>query len=331
MAVELKALVINVWSGLAYKGIGRMRSHETSDMREQRFQALVSELTRLQPDLIGLNEANPLPHYVTRLSNELGYDNLWHMGVSGLRLGPWGVPVNLREGDAILARHGLGLSSVSQRKLMGTGFVHKHASLHISDLTQAVLGRVRVEGRDVFVAVTHWHLTPRFQDAEHLLEELRRTYGYSERACRKARCRYARDQEQKRQEAMRLVAWLRRHVPRQAPLLVMGDFNARPDWPEMALVRASGLRDVLPAEDHYTWDPLANDNLLRYQPLPAEQRFVCPYHHLRMLFEKEPRRIDYILVNDHIDVMHAEICMHTRHQGVHASDHFGVLCRVRIR
>jgi len=60
-------------------------------------------LKELSPDIIAVNEANKLPGYARSLSKELDYDQIHHIGLGGLRIGPIGLPVYLREGDVLLA------------------------------------------------------------------------------------------------------------------------------------------------------------------------------------------------------------------------------------
>lgn len=329
MPAELGLMTINVWSGLTYRGMRTMGAYEPPVRSEQRFQALVAEIERLRPDIIGINEANPLPQYAERLARATGYDCIWRMGVSGLRLGRWGVPVNLREGDAILARKGLGLRAAGGAKLGGFGFVGRHCSLHTGDLTQVVLGKLTAAGQDIYTAVTHWHLAPRFANDAAVLSELQDRYGYSAREYRQAKLRLARDKSWKTGETLRMAAWLRQKVPQGVPLIVMGDFNAAPDWPEMRHIIGQGLSDAGPL-GAYTWDPGHNGNLRQFYPRDMHQRFDTMAAHLKALFESVPQRIDYILVNQRCAVLASELCARNAEQGPHPSDHFGVYARVRI-
>ena len=100
----LRILDINVWSGLNYKGILKMGEYETAATREKRYQALCSQIKKLDPDIIGINEANKLPKYAERLAKDIGYAAFYHIGVGGVRLGAIGLPWNLREGDVILTK-----------------------------------------------------------------------------------------------------------------------------------------------------------------------------------------------------------------------------------
>ena len=68
----LRVVDINVWSGLDYQGALSMGEYETDDRREARYRALLAGLRALDPDVIGVHEANPIPRYVERLARDLG-------------------------------------------------------------------------------------------------------------------------------------------------------------------------------------------------------------------------------------------------------------------
>ena len=92
----LKVLDINVWSGLDYIGTLTMGEYESAAVREKRFQALVQQIKALDPDIIGVHEANKVPAYARRLAAETGCVAFQHVGVGGVRLGMLGLPWNLR-------------------------------------------------------------------------------------------------------------------------------------------------------------------------------------------------------------------------------------------
>jgi len=100
----LKVLDINVWSGLDYIGTLTMGEYESDAVREKRYLALVKQIKELDPDVIGVHEANKIPGYAKRLGTDIGCKVFQHVGVGGVRLGPVGLPWNLREGDAILVK-----------------------------------------------------------------------------------------------------------------------------------------------------------------------------------------------------------------------------------
>ena len=152
----LKVLDINVWSGLDYTGYLTMGAYEDKTVREKRYQALVQQIKALDPDLIGVHEANKLPRYAKRLAADLGCRAFYHVGVGGVRLGPVGLPWNLREGDAILAKPGLNPEWVGRRQLSG-GYVGRWATFHFEDATQVIGIRLTLNGQAIHVYATHWH------------------------------------------------------------------------------------------------------------------------------------------------------------------------------
>ena len=94
---SLRILDINVWSGLDYKGYIKMGEYETESVREKRYQALLTQIKQLDPDIIGIHEANKLPYYAKILAETIGYNVFYHVGVAGIRLGSIGLPWNLQK------------------------------------------------------------------------------------------------------------------------------------------------------------------------------------------------------------------------------------------
>ena len=161
-ANTVKLMTINVWSGLDYIGTFKMGEYESTQIREKRYQALLKEIARLNPDIIAINEANFLPEYVRRLAGDLQYDCIYHVGVAGLKIGRIGIPINLKEGDAILARKELQLQMAGHKQLSGGGIITNHFSFHTEDATQVLVGKIIVNGKPVYIAFTHWHASPLF-------------------------------------------------------------------------------------------------------------------------------------------------------------------------
>ncbi len=327
----LKAMTLNAWSGLTYRGLLRMGYFEPEEARLNRFEGLVAEIERLKPDIIGINEANPLPCYCDELSRRTGYDSIWHMGVSGLRLGGFGIPVNLREGDVVLAKKGLGLEFIGRIKLAGPGIVRQGFSVHTGDLTQAILCRISMEGKDVYVCTTHWHATLG-PDSIERAGLLKRTYGYSGKELGRVIKTINRDISWKMREARGTIKLLTKKVPAGSPVILMGDLNAEPDRPDLECLRLNGFHEAIPGGPGFTWDPEANANLIKYYPENLDKRFDSLYDHLRAVYEKTFRRtIDYIMVNGYAELLDSRPCANETFKGGHISDHFGVIANIVIR
>ncbi len=334
---EISALTINAWSGLNYRGVWRMGCHETAARREERYRALVAEIMARRPDVIAVNEANPLPGYARRLAGDTGYDCIWHMGVSGIRLGRIGIPVNLREGDMILAKPGLSLRMLGRRKLYGPGFVSNGASIHTGDLTQVLLGSIAVSGERINIAATHLHLAMPHNAASLLsMGEMCGRQRYSRRAIEEAFVRLQREHEARMKECDRLIRWLRSSVPPESPLLLMGDFNAEPDSLLMRKILDAGFHDAFRAAENtpgHTWDAENNSHIRRYYVPRVQEPHEDLYRHALEGYELKSRRIDYILCNGLISessVLGCGLCLNSEEYGVQPSDHFGVFARIAL-
>lgn len=333
---DLRVMTINVWSGLDYKGNLKMGEYESPETRELRFQALLAEIGSLKPDVIGVNEANFLPDYVERLAAKLGFDYIYHVGVSGARLGRVGLPWNLREGDAILARKGLGLTLVGREQLSG-GPVGNFASFHTTDATQVLVGRIRFKGKDIYIADTHWHAwPPDTKENRELLKKLKEKMNYSGEQYKEALESLEKDNAWRMDESRRMAAYLKKVVPKDAFLLVLGDFNSEADWPEMQSFRKNGYYDTFAAvskEKGYTWDPVANENQKKHYPVDLEKKQASLYDHLGSFNEKTARRIDFILARDNLSkgaVRESRVCAKDLYKGVHPSDHYGVFTVIKV-
>lgn len=333
----LKCMTINVWSGLDYIGTFKMGEYESPEIREKRYQALLKEIAKYNPDIIAINEANFLPYYVEKLAKDINYDYIYHVGVAGLKIGRYGIPVNLKEGDAILARKGLHLQEVGHKQLSGGGIITNYFSFHTEDATQVLIGRVIVNAKPVYVAVTHWHASP--MDTPHtrmLLKELQQKFGYTDAEYQDAIKKLEADNTWRKNESKLMAEYCKAIVPEHAPLIVMGDFNATVDMPEMQYFLQQGFQDTFVQHkiaDAYTWNPLKNLNIQKYYTIDTNKIFESLYTHVSKIHELEPKRIDYVIVNTSISpdkIINSKVCCDTIYDGIHVSDHFGVYAEIRI-
>ncbi len=329
----LTMMTFNAWSGLTYRGALRMEYFESAADRRARFLALAAEIRRASPDILGLSEANPLPSYARELSALTGMDAVHRMGVSGIRLGPVGIPANLREGDMMLARRELGLRRIGRAWLGGAGWVRNGWSFHTGDVTQALLCSVTVAGGEFFIAQVHLRHAPPMTDATFAaLDSLARRYAYSPRQHRAALETLRADTRRKEEEVLRLRNFLARAVPEGALLILMGDFNAEPSWPCMAPLFDAGYRVIAPAAGTNTWDGGRNEIIRRYYSEEAAARHASLYRHLLAVFDTESRMIDFILAAPTLTPERAVSsgpCL-TGDGGVALSDHYGVTATIAV-
>ena len=155
---SLKILTLNVWSGLDYLGTLSSGDYETPGRRESRTAELLRQVRELDPDVILLQEVNPAGRFARRLASALGYDFVRDIYLSGIKIGPFGIPTNLREGNATLAKPGLGLRKIATwRHSGGFGFSGGFLSFHFDEIVGSLVARITVHGRPLYLVNVHLH------------------------------------------------------------------------------------------------------------------------------------------------------------------------------
>lgn len=328
----MRFVTLNVWSGFNYRGKAKLGYFETEAARRHREELLIEGLKALDADVIFLNEVNPVPAQTGRLRRALKMDAVSHIGVSGVKIGRIGFPVNLREADVILARPDLKMKPLGRVHLAGRGFVSDFASFHTGNLTQAVAVELQTgEGRSFCAVVTHWLACPEWKGGTLDRTALaavasRRGFGMHEIAA--AVQRMENDRKLKRQEASRLLSFIDKTVPPDMPVVIGGDFNAGPDWESVQMIAAAGFSDLFAAAGEgkgFSWDPLRNLNIARYYGEEAERAKPHLYDTFHDIDELIPRRIDYLWARGFDRVESCRLCFDDVPEGdFPASDHFGV-------
>ena len=317
VAEPLKVVTINVWSGLDYIGSLKMGEYEPNEIREQRYQLLIDQLKSLDPDVIALNEANKLPHYGRRIARDLGYDMVFHVGLGGLRMGPLGLPLNLREGDVILVKKHLQLKNEGRKQLSG-GHVGNFFTCHFADATQIVAASIIVNGKKIYIFNTHWHAS-KFANRETLIPL---TDQYLEGSLDGEEFLKTIDEAVKGKiwrldEAGKTVEFIDK-IAGKNPVILMGDFNDLSHSEPIGLLLNAGFIDTYPAvndDPGYSWDEYLNSNIQKHylNDQPNEENI-------------RRDRIDYIFSKGKsLKIIRSEIVFNTIEKGLHPSDHFGMM------
>ncbi len=185
------------------------------------------------------------------------------MGLGGVRAGSVGLPWNLREGDAILARPALGLRSEGRRQLSG-GPVGSFFGFHFADATQVLAVSIGVNDARIFLFATHWHASPPdLPRTRALLDSLAGALGAGPDALRAAVAELEAGAAWRMEEAERTLGFIRQ-VAGEAPVVLMGDFNATTATAEIRSLLDAGFVDAhgaARAEPRPTWDPTRNLNI----------------------------------------------------------------------
>ena len=335
---RLRVLTINVWSGVDYRGVLRFGEYETAERRAERFHALVRQIKEIAPDVVFVQEANPVARYAARLAEALSFDQVHQVVNAGIKFGPFGLPANFKEGIAILARPSLRLQKHDVWKLSGPFGVHGDAiTIHLSEVVHSLVGRVFLNDTPVYLVNVHLVSSPP-DDAraaevlENMLDEGLLTSG----RVQVVRNRWQKRTERRMLEVQRLLERLAQ-LPSGSPVVVAGDFNADPDSPEIHyFLDAGGFVDSYGGSGETpmaTWDPTRNGNISRQTAhsdsiddgLDDHGRFGSRVGAILQ------RRIDYVLLSRHFnsdDVLRSAVAIDSAVDGLQASDHFGFLVEV---
>jgi len=340
---ELKVVTINVWSGLDYEGTLKMGEYESKEVRRGRYNLLVKELRLLNPDVVAINEANLLPRYARRLAKDLDMDRIHAVGLGGIHFGYIGIPVNFREGDAILAKKELKLKSLGRKRLSGGGIINNFMTFHLTDACQIIGGVIEFNGKDVYIFNTHTHASPPNEPwFMERLEGARAEGRLTDKGLRIAKKSVVEDQKWRMDEIKKLLKWVSEVVPRGRPVVLVGDFNAEIDTVEMRQVTDAGFIDTYTAANQnlkgYTWNPETNLNIIKYYDEKgartlSEAKGASPKKIADKLDDFIQKRLDFIFVSESIgaeSVVESAVVLDREEGGQHPSDHYGVMSVINI-
>jgi endonuclease/exonuclease/phosphatase family metal-dependent hydrolase len=336
-AGEIKIIDYNVWHGIDGKGTVRMGEYEPAAVREKRFNLLVAGLKEMNPDIVGIQEANRVRSYSKRLARAIDREAVWKVGNSGIKLFGLGLPVNFSEGLAILAKKEYKNELLGSKRLSGGGIQREYFSSHLAEVRYAIAARVYIENKPliVFNVHTHFGLIPDettrgkidgmiargelpYESKAALLKEIDEGHRWTE------------------SDILALLAFVKETVRKHNhPYIIMGDFNTTLKSEALRkLVAGLGLVDPWavrnPGKAGYTWDPTVNPNT-KHDGSPYMADGKTPKSGIDALeaeFDRTtPRRIDFILLSKHFrpeSIKSARLIFNEPVDGVFVSDHIGV-------
>jgi endonuclease/exonuclease/phosphatase family metal-dependent hydrolase len=320
---EIRILTINVWSGLTYRGFFKMGEYE--HYPEKRYELLLSEIRRLAPDVVTIQEANPLPRYAKRLAKDLDYEFIYHVALGGIRFGAFGIPTNMREGQAILVKKLWTIKELGRKRLSGGGIVTNWFSFHFHEITQTLLGRVVINGKPLYIYNVHLHEGPfKGPVLENVL--IRLSQEMTKEKVEKAKKAAEKDIERRRVEINNLTKFVEETLPPRMPAIMLGDFNTTVESGELEPLLSGGkwvdnFRFKNPKEEGVTWDPQYNPNYRSAETIKDPCSTLHAYH------GSHSYRIDFIFVNSDIPrdhILESRVVL-TTVDGFSPSDHYGVL------
>lgn len=351
-----KVLTYNAWHGLD-TGEFWVTATETPDQSDARLQFQVAQISSVQPDIVLLQEVNPLPvrasQYAQALADRgLQYDEVHQVDACGIRLrGETALIPGLNNGLVILAKHTLHLRKLIGLKLSGDlGGCDSASGMQFEELRYAVVGDITIPESGQHYLVTSTHLHSGIEAGAAFLETLENAYraGHLPQFP-EFQWEVQKDRLRRIGELDRLTRTLRqfRREGTYAGFAIGGDLNFESDFPEyeeatlLRLVDAHQLTagDIEP----FTADPRRN----RLIHVEEESAFPSPLQEIfkelppelagkaRSVYLTEarrPRRIDYLWMESFFPgycVTQELFGTETNDKGLPASDHYGVLTTFR--
>lgn len=270
---QIKVLTYNTLHGLEPSGL-TVKASESREARQARLDLQFRQLSLIQPDVMLLQEVNPLPEmaeqYVAAMKRGgLQYQAVHQVDACGVRLAP-GVAVvpGLNNGLAVLAKSPLVLRKVEGLKLSGGfGRCDDYIGFQTGELRYALIAEVENPdtGRKVLTVSLHLHsglernayFIQKIADAVKAGKARREDFEAIVTAMEQ-------DQDRRLGEIRLLVKEIPKLYATGAYLgvIVGGDFNFEPDDPEYRELERAGLKDTYamarPEAQVLTLDPQRN-------------------------------------------------------------------------
>lgn len=336
-AQSLRVATVNFWSGLDYQGAITMGEYEPDSTREHRLEILIQELKQAAPDIVALQESNPVHEVASRLAGELDYDYIYQRTNGGVKLGSIGLPFNMNEGLVLLAKKGLNLKLVDVWDLSKTfGAFGNIFSFHFQDQNIALVGSVVLDG--VEITLINTHITSAVPDDSLSRARLSALLGLQLVNAEQRESSFQRLRDEARKRAAETEALLAGLDQLQGkPFVLLGDFNATYESPEIQLLlQKEQLVDVARVRgmDLPTWDAQGNGNV-RYSLENKMNADVMDLGgSLGTWYDSLSRRIDYVFLSSSFspsDVGKVQLLLNRARNGLYASDHYGVMAEISLK
>ncbi len=334
----LRVATVNVWSGLDYQGTWTIGSFESPDEHERRVGRLIAGLREAAPDVLVLQEVNPVDALSQRIGAELGYDVVTQRVLAGIKAGPIGIPWNLNEGLAILARPWLELEFVDVIPLNPSfGAFGNVLSLHTTEQNAALIGSVRSpNGERILIVTIHLPASvPDMPSTRDRLNELCRRRGMSDSDIREWVSRMEHLDTERSRMLDRVLDELHDRFP-GIPAILLGDLNLPADAPDIARLSSHPeLTHVvdMSSDPIVTWDPVTNPLTRRSSSPTRDSGTRTPLEELSDLLDLQQSALDHIFVRHPIrqeDIVSVGPILTPAADGGVASDHYGLMTTIDI-
>ncbi len=336
---QLRMLTINAWSGLDYKGSFKMGEYELPEIRDARMLNLIKQIKLLAPDIIFLQEVNPIKELTKRIADSLSFDEIHQVCNAGIKIGNFGIPANLKEGISILAHPKLHLEYFKSWKLSGGfGLYGDFLSINLSESNFALAGKIEINGWPVYLINVHLSANVPLDSLIKIkYDTYCAKYNINEYEYSAAEEKWRWHNLMKKQEYKELIKIIKQYS-KQQHIIIAGDFNSsNRDIEHNYFIDELKLIDVdlsKNASKKYTWFPGKNGNIDYSISLKdADGNSLTGYDVISAIYDSIPRRIDFIYLNEKFkkeDIKLSKIVFDTTINNEYISDHFGVYSEINI-
>ena len=249
-----------------------VRQIETDEQYRARFTLRIKQLAEAQPDVILLQEVNPLPamahDYVEALAQQgLHYAEVHQVDACGLRLAPsLAILPGLNNGLVILAKAPLTIRKLDGLKLSGPiGGCGDYAGVQFGELRYALLAEVTAPATGMTYLVATMHLHSGIERDAKVLHELMEAHSqghlqYYDQLMAELKM----DEHRRQMELYTLTDALRQHQMhrRYDGIILGGDLNFEVESPEYQQLGRAGFTDTAQIATGMpmwnTYDPMGN-------------------------------------------------------------------------
>ncbi len=319
---RIRVLTYNTLHGLE---VGRytVRPGESEEEHASRLAIQIEQMAAAAPDLMLLQEVNPLPGralmYVDGLKKSgLDYDEVHQVDACGIRLiGNVAVVPGLNNGLVVLAKAPLRVRKLEGLKLSGgLGGCQDSTGVQFGELRYALIAEIENPATRRKVLAVSLHLHSGIERDEYFTQRI--VVGQlegripNEEESRKILAALAQDQERRLEELRTLVRKLRtlQTEGHYAGVVVGGDFNFEPDSPEYRALQEAGLKDTYVLARHtgelHSYNPQHNpiaqheevalpsalSSVVQAMPEAEREKIVAGYRQGLAM----SRRIDFLFV-----------------------------------
>ena len=340
--ISIKVINYNLWHGLSLRWF-KMKELHSDDYKQARFKEQLHLLKKESPDILFLQEMNPVLSQSKKIAKELKSTYVFQETNCGMSLLGLNIPINLNAGLSIFVKPPLKIKKIIGLRLSGPiGFCNPYISFQYAEFRYALFALVHHPLYGSFFAInTHLHHTQEKNEEINQKIQMAKEEGIiTSSQAQEIKNSIKEGNLRREQELKNIFIHLKelRKSYGDLPLILAGDFNFTVQSEAYKrIIQKEKLTDSAGAYSPtpYTWDSLRNKKNHSYNknfkpPIPL---FGKP--ELKNFFvtqDSKRRRIDYIFVNSHIETLsHSLFANKANSEGTLGSDHFGELVFIKLK